>query len=136
MAANINEAIQIFLESPAFGVVGASPKRNKYGNMVLRCYLQNNRIAYPIHPIHKEIEGLPCYQSVSDLPDNVKSISIITPPQVTERVVQEAMEKGITNIWMQPGAESALAINECLKNGVNVLAKGPCILVSLGFFDD
>jgi predicted CoA-binding protein len=130
---NIQEQINLFLNSAAFGVVGASPKRNKYGNKVLRCYQQNQRNAYPVHPIHKEIEGIPCLQFVKDLPAEVQSISIITPSQVTERIVREALEKGIMNIWMQPGAESLDAIAFCKAHQINLIANGPCILVSLGF---
>ena len=39
-----------FLESPAYGVVGASPRCHKYGNKVLRCYQQNGRRAIPVTP--------------------------------------------------------------------------------------
>ena len=34
----------------------------------------------------------------------------VTPPAVTEQVVQAAIAKGIRHLWMQPGAESAKAI--------------------------
>ena len=32
------------------------------------------------------------------------------PPPVTEKIVQEALELGLTRVWMQPGAESPPAI--------------------------
>ena len=102
-----------FLESPAYGVVGASPRRHKYGNKVLRCYQQNGRRAIPVNPREQQIEGVACVASVLDLPDDVQSLSIITPPQVTERVVEQAIQKGIQHVWMQPGAESAAAVEAC-----------------------
>jgi hypothetical protein len=40
---SIDEQIAEFLAAPAFGVAGASKNRDKYGNKVLRCYLQNGR---------------------------------------------------------------------------------------------
>jgi predicted CoA-binding protein len=46
-------------------------------------------------------EGLPCFKSVSELPAEVKSVSIITPPAVTEVVVREAVAKGIENSGRQ-----------------------------------
>lgn len=127
-----NEQIETFLAAPSFGVVGASSKRDKYGNKVLRCYQQKGRKAIPVNPVEKEIEGEACVASVSDLPDETVSISVITPPQVTEQVVEQALTKGIKNIWMQPGAESAEAVAACKKAGVNVIADGSCILVVLG----
>ena len=125
--------IEQFLSSSAFGVIGASANRAKFGNMVLRCYQQNSRIVYPVHPLLDKVEGLSCLKSISELPSEVKSISVITPPQITEQVVEQANAHGIKNIWMQPGAESLLAIQKCLDYGINVIADGSCILVLLGF---
>lgn len=132
---NIQQRIDQFLGSPAFGVAGASSKRHKYGNKVLRCYLQNGRRAIPINPVEKEIEGEAVVARVADLPEEVKSLSLITPPQVTERIVEEAVASGIRNIWMQPGAESAKAIAYCEEQGVNLIADGSCVLVVLGYHE-
>jgi uncharacterized protein len=128
-----DDPIERFLTSPAYGVVGASPRRHKYGNKVLRCYQQNGRRAIPVNPHEQVIEGAACVASVLDLPDEVKSISVITPPTVTERVVQEATRKGIEHIWMQPGAESDQAVAACEAAGINVIADGSCVLVVLGY---
>jgi len=127
------DPIERFLGSRAYGVVGASPRRHKYGNKVLRCYQQNGRRAIPVNPREPEVEGVPCVASVLDLPDDVKSISVITPPAVTERVVQEAIRKGIENVWMQPGAESEASVEACRNAGINVIADGSCVLVVLGY---
>ena len=128
-----HDPIARFLASPAYGVVGASPHRHKYGNKVLRCYQQNGRPAIPVNPNETEVEGAACVASVLDLPDTVQSISIITPPPVTERVVGEAIQKGIRHVWMQPGAESVAAVTACERAGINVIADGSCVLVVLGY---
>jgi predicted CoA-binding protein len=125
--------IETFLASPAFGVVGASADRSKYGNRVLQCYLQKGKTVVPVNPKEREIEGLPCVASVSELPDEVQSISVITPPAVTEQVVKAAAARGIRNVWMQPGAESAVALDFCRQQGINVIGDGSCILVVLGY---
>ena len=128
-----HDSIRRFLESSAYGVVGASPRRHKYGNKVLRCYQQNGRTAIPVNPHETEVEGVPCVATVLDLPDEVKSISVITPPAATERVVQDAIRKGIEHVWMQPGAESEASVEACRKAGINVIADGSCVLVVLGY---
>ena len=129
------ENIDLFFNSESFGVVGASTDRSKYGNRVLRCYLQNRRKVVPVNPKERIVEGLHAVASVSELPDEVKSISVITPPQVTERVVAEAIERGITSVWMQPGAESHAAVRLCRDAGINVIADGSCILVVMEYRD-
>ncbi len=131
----MTEAIETFFKSEAFGVVGASEDRSKYGNKVLRCYLQNRKTAIPVNPKVASVEGIATVAAVSDLPDNVKSISIITPPAVTEKVVEAALARGITSIWMQPGAESDAAIERCTAAGINLIADHSCLLVVLGYKD-
>lgn len=127
------DPIDQFFQSKAYAVLGATSNREKYGNKVLRCYQQNNKTVYPVNPRADLIEGLHVISSINDLPPEVKSISVITPPKITEEIVEQAIKKGIQNIWMQPGAESEKAINTCLKHQINVIAGGPCILVILGF---
>ncbi len=120
-----DEKIQAFLEVGPWAVVGASADRTKYGNKVLRCYLQKERTpVFPINPHADEVEGVPAYARLGELPERARAASIITPPPVTESVVAEAIEFGIEHLWMQPGAESA---------GLSVIAGGPCLLVVLGY---
>lgn len=125
-------ALQAFFRSEAFGVAGASRDRSKFGNRVLRKYLEHQLKVYPVNPKESQIEGIACLASVLDLPEQVKSLSIITPPEVTERVVEEGLRKGIRNFWMQPGAESPEAVRRCVQQGANCIADGTCILVVLG----
>jgi uncharacterized protein len=127
--------IQTFLAGKRFAVVGASADRSKYGNKVLRCYKQNNLEVVPINPTADEVEDLPAYPDLASAPGRFDGISIITPPPVTEGVVNDALRLGINNIWMQPGAESDSAIQAAEAAGANVIAHGPCILVSLRYHD-
>ncbi len=125
--------IRDFLDGSPFAVVGASTNRDKYGNKVLRAYLQHGLEVHCVHPSEREIEGVSCVRSVAELPDGVRGLSIITPPPVTERIVREAAEKKITRLWMQPGAESRAALELAEQLGLSVIAGGPCLLVVLGY---
>lgn len=127
------EKIDAYLNGSPFAVVGASTDREKYGNKVLRVYQQKQMVAYPINPKAGEIEGLQAYRSLAELPERVHGISITTPPAVTEKIVDEAIEQCIWHIWMQPGAESDAAVEKAEAAGINVIANGACILVILGY---
>jgi len=119
-----------FLAGSSFAVVGASADRSKYGNRVLRAYADRGFTVYAVNGRgHATIEGLTAYAKLSDLPERPHGVSIITPPAVTERVVDEALALGIQHLWMQPGAESADAIARARNAGANVIEGGPCILV-------
>jgi uncharacterized protein len=129
-----SERIESFLAEGPWAVVGASTDREKYGNKVLRCYLQSDRRpVYPINPKAAEVEGLEAYPDLDALPEAVRGISIITPPSVTEAVVEKAAELGIGHLWMQPGAESEAAIARAAELGQSLIAGGACLLVVLGY---
>lgn len=129
----MNDDIQQFLSGSAFAVAGASSDREKYGNKCLRAYVQEGRDVVAIHPRETEVEGRPAYARLADVPHAIDGLSIVTPPAVTERLVEEAAEAGVGRIWMQPGAESAAAVERARELGLSVIAGGPCILVALGF---
>ncbi len=131
----LQEQIDQFLDGTPHAVVGASTDRSKYGNKVLRVYQQNDRAVYPINPKAETVEGLTAYPNLAALPEPVHGISIITPPAVTEAVVEQAGELGIQNVWMQPGAESEAAVKRAQELGMNVIAGGPCALVVMHYHE-
>lgn len=128
----MNDAVNDFLTGNTFAVAGASQNRQKYGNKILRCYLHHGRKVFAINPSADEVEGLPAFATVSDVPDSVDGLSIVTPPHVTDHVVADAIRAGVNAIWMQPGAESQNAIDAAEAAGINVIHGGPCLLVVLG----
>ena len=128
-------SIPSFLAGKSFAVVGASSRRHKYGNMVLRCYQQRGLAVTPVNPHEETIEGLTAVRDLASIDPKPHGVSIITPPAVTERVVAEAIQLGIGHLWMQPGAESPAAVAAARAAGINVIHGGPCILVVLGFQD-
>ena len=132
----VEQKIGSFLAGEPHAVVGASTDRTKYGNRVLRVYLQTGRPVHPVNPKAAEVEGLKAYPDLRSLPEAVHGISVITPPAVTEKVVEEAAARGIRHVWMQPGAESDVAVARAEQAGINVIADGSCILVILGYHED
>ncbi|MFO7578047.1 MAG: CoA-binding protein [Pelovirga sp.] len=128
----IDEKVARFLESKAFAVAGASANPAKFGNKIMQCYLDKGYRVIPLHPLEQQIAGVDCLKSVADLPAEVGSLSIVTPPAITEKIVKEAVRKGIRNIWMQPGAQSPAAVQYCEEQGINLIADGTCVLVRLG----
>ena len=133
MTKSTREKIESFLSGETFAVAGASSNRAKFGNKVLRSYLEHGKTAYPVHPLEAEVEGIPVVRDLASLPVPVHGLSIITPASVTERLVEEAHAAGIGRIWMQPGAESRKAIDRAEELGIEVIAGGPCVLVELGY---
>jgi predicted CoA-binding protein len=126
----MNEAIEKFFSSDAYAVVGVSEDRRKFGNAVFREMRDREFNVYPVNPRLSFVEDRVCYKTVSDLPEEVRSVVIVVQPQVAEQVVAECKWKGIENIWLQRGAQSREAIAYAKENGLN-LVHGECVLMFL-----
>jgi predicted CoA-binding protein len=131
--ASPNARIASFLTHGAFGVAGASTNREKYGNKVLRCFLQAGRVAYGINPRAEEIEGVRCFKDVGSLPPEVTALSLITPPKISLEVITACKGTPIRRVWFQPGAESREAVAKAEELGLEPIWGGACLLVVLGF---
>ena len=132
----VNDTIRNFMARGPYAVVGASSDQSKYGNMVLRAYQQQGHEVYPVNPRADVIEGLKAYPSLGKVPVKVRGVSIITPPAITERVVEEAAAAGAEFVWMQPGAESREGIRKAEALGLKVIAGGPCYLVLAHYHEE
>jgi len=125
------DAIEKFLAAKNYAVAGASNRQQKYGNKVFRALLAAGRETYPLNPQQDQIEGHQAYPSISDLPLVPEALSVITPPEVTRKVVADAIAAGVEHIWMQPGAQDEQASASAREAGINVIDDGSCILVLL-----
>lgn len=127
--------IERFLAVGSFAVVGASTDRAKYGNKVLRCYLQHGLPAVAVHPKETTVEGARGYPRLTDVPGAPRAVSIVAPPAAASSIVADAIAAGCKHLWFQPGAEEATAVAAARAAGLEVIEGGPCLLVALGFRD-
>ncbi len=124
-----NAVIQEFLDKKnVIAVVGVSRNPKKYGNRVFHDLLEAGYKVYAVHVAAGMVGEHKCYASVTDLPEKPDVVNLVVPHQVTEKVVRECKELGVTKIWMQPGSESEDAIEYCNENNMAVL-HDVCIMV-------
>jgi hypothetical protein len=119
--------IQAFLAPKEMAVCGVSRDKKKFGRVVYDTLKERGFKLYGVNPNMTDIDGNPCYQDVSQLPEHVKYLYVVTQGKQTEEVVKKAIDKGIRNIWIQQMAESPAAIELAEKNGVTLIKK-ECIL--------
>lgn len=75
---------------------------------------------------------MPTLPNISALPHPAETgISIITPPKITIKVLEEAKKLGVKSVWLQPGtfdAEVEERVREWFPEG-GVVGGGACVLV-------
>jgi len=132
----LRERIADFVGRRTWAVVGASNDREKYGNRVYRVLRERGYQVYPVHPTIAEVEGDQAYPDVGALPAGVEVLDIVIPPPRVPRVLDAAKAAGITRIWLQPGAESDAVLAHAAALGLQVVAGGPCAMVSSRHWPD
>lgn len=109
-------------------VVGASNNEEKYGYKVFKDLLDAGYKVLPINPNEQEILGEKVYPTLSTVKEQIDVVIFVTPPAVTEKVLEEVKVLGIKNVWIQPWAQSDTAINFCKKNSIDCIHDA-CIMI-------
>lgn len=125
----MEQLIQEFVNQRVWAVVGYSADPMKYGHRIYHDLASAGYTVYAVNPRGGMADGKPVYASLKEIPEKPAVVDIVVPPKVTEQVVEECKGLGLSRIWIQPGAESAIAVQYCLDNGLEVIYGGPCAMV-------
>src|SRR5690554_5514083 len=123
----LNE-IDLFLSHKKIAIAGVSRNIKKFGSVVMKELLEKGFEVYPVNPFATEIQGKKCYQTISDLPDEVKHLLIVTPKTKTPDVATEAVQKGMQGIWIQQMSDTPESIRVIKEAGIPLISK-KCILM-------
>ncbi|GME72365.1 unnamed protein product [Ambrosiozyma monospora] len=121
-----------FSSKRLYMVLGASSNPQKFGNKVLKWYINRNLPVYPVNPTLETVCGIKAYKTPNAILDTYLqdsklrqtypdgfSISVITSPTVSltllkslhERIVEisgsagdDGKEEIVRSIWFQPGS--------------------------------
>ena len=116
--------------SKVVAVIGASSNRQKFGNRAVRAFQQQGYTVIPINPHETNVEGLKTYASVLDVPGSVDMASFYVPPEIGVQVIEEIAKKGITEVWLNPGAESDALVARA--RSLNIQPIVACSIVAIG----
>ena len=111
-------------------VVGASSDRQKFGNKALRAYMAEGYTVIPINPNEREVEGLKTFASVLDVPGPIDMATVYVQPEIAMRLLDEFEQKGIPEVWINPGAETDEMIDTARKRKTKVIFA--CSIIGVG----
>ena len=111
-------------------IIGASADRSKFGNIAVRAFLKQGYVVYPVNPKEAQIEGLPVFASIADVPVRPNLISVYLPPAVLLKVLPAIAARGCDEFWLNPGTESDEVLAEAERVGLNVIQA--CSIVGIG----
>lgn len=116
------QQINGFVSGSTIAIAGASRKEKSFSAEVAKHLGAQNYKLWFVNPNFEKSELTDNkVNSVSELPQDVKHLLVLTPATETELVVNEAICKGINNIWIQQHSETTAAIELAHQNKVNLI---------------
>ncbi len=99
-------------------VIGASNDRAKFGNKAVRAFQQTGHKVFPVHPAQTEVEGLPCYKSILDVPERPNVVSVYLAPERLAGVLPDIAKRGCDELWLNPGTASEEVVQKSEELGL------------------
>jgi acyl-CoA synthetase (NDP forming) len=92
-----DQRVQLLFEPQSIAIVGASSDPAKASGLPLRNLLQSRFSGkiYPVNPSATEISGIPCYPSVTDLPEAPDVAVLMVDARLSPQVLEECGRKGV-----------------------------------------
>ncbi len=91
--------IDTIFNPSSIAVIGASAEEKKVGHAVLKNLINGYRgKIFPINPGKTEILSLPCYPSVSAVPDKVDLAVIVIPAKAVTEALQDCARAGVKGV--------------------------------------
>ncbi|MBM43151.1 MAG: CoA-binding protein [Acidobacteria bacterium] len=111
-------------------VVGASGNRRKFGNKAVRAFLNRGYEVIPINPRGVAIEGLETFTSILDVPGTIDLATVYVQPWIGPAIMDELAHKGITKVWLNPGADAPAVVSRAQSLGLRPILN--CSIVGIG----
>ena len=113
-------------------VVGVSGDADKYGHKIFRDLLNASYPVKGINPKGGFVLGQNLYKDLEELEPKPDLVITVVHPDITEKVVEQCNTLGIKNLWMQPGSDSAKALEKAERYGINAITA--CFMVKEGIW--
>jgi hypothetical protein len=131
---NEPEVIRDMLGAPtkahprSIAVIGLSDDPSKPSHYVSAYMQQHGYKIYPINPSLSEVLGEKSYASLTDLPIKPDIVNVFRLPKFIPAVVDEMLQLGLKNLWIQQGIVNREAANRAEAGGIHVVMDR-CIMV-------
>jgi hypothetical protein len=102
----VRSPAEILLGAKTIALVGASPRRERPSNSVMRYLLDAGYRVIPVRPHVREVHGVPCVASLAEIDEPIDLVDVFRRADACPGVAREAVEAGAKAVWLQLGLVS------------------------------
>lgn len=125
---NSPEDIERMLAAKTIAVVGLSDDPAKPSHFVSAYMQQVGKKVFPVNPAVESVMGETSYASLRGLPEKPEVVNVFRLPRAIPAIVDEMIELGLTNLWVQQGIRNEEAARKAEAAGIHVVMDR-CIMV-------
>lgn len=121
-----------FLAQKRIAVAGVSRDNSGHAaaNLIYRRLQKTGHDVFAVNPHMQTFEGERCYPDVRSIPGGIAGVVIVTRPEITDRIVRECADAGVSRVWMHQGLGKGSSVSEsaveyCRQHEISVIA-GAC----------
>lgn len=126
----MQEKIDKMLNLKKWVVVGATQNQKKYGYKIYKLLKDNDYEVIPVNPVYDEVDGDKTAKDLLEVKKDFEAVSVVVSPKRSKKVVEDAIDLGVKNLWFQPGTFTPEIIEKAENAGIDVVFYD-CLLVEL-----
>ena len=128
---NDQELREFFPRIKTIAVIGAKDKPGPV-DRVGRYLIDAGYTVYPVHPVRKEVWGLPVYPTIADIPAPIDLVDVFRAPEFFPVHAEECTVLAHRPLvfWMQSGISNEQARATAQAAGIRVV-EDACLMVEL-----
>jgi predicted CoA-binding protein len=115
-------------------VLGASRKPDRYSYKAVRLLEAKGHTPLPVHPCIREIDGIPVYRTLADVPRPVDTVTVYLSADNSSRISGDILSAPARRVIFNPGAENAELASALKEKGVDVVEACTLVLLETGEF--
>jgi uncharacterized protein len=115
------DVVDRLLALPTWAVVGLSTDRSRAAYGVAAFLQARGKRVVPVHPRAETVHGETGYPTLADIPFDVDVVDLFVRSELAGPVVDQAVEKGATGVWLQLGVVDPAAAARAEAAGLDVV---------------
>lgn len=113
-------------------VLGASNKPDRYAYKALTELTQHGHSVIPVNPALKEISGIKVVNRLSDIRDEIDTVTLYVGPERLEPMVPEIIALKPKRVISNPGTETPVMADACEKNNIEYIEACTLVMLATG----
>lgn len=115
-------------------VLGASPNPIRYSFRAVQMLAEKGYNVYPVHPSARDVDGIACFRSLSDIPDPIDTVTVYLSSRNSSAIIDDIIQAAPRRVILNPGTENDELQRLCEEAGIQVQKACTLVLLHTGQF--